>query len=101
MRPRPPAGGLVVKRRGSGGPVPDDVTEGDPYQRPDGVTDATVAALGKFSEAYELLIRARGRLYDFHQMMGRVDFMLGDAADLFEQAGHPEWSQRLRVDLVG
>jgi hypothetical protein len=49
------------------------------HDRPDGVADETVAAVGKFSEALEWV--DRGRLYDFHQMMGRADFLFGDAAE--------------------
>ena len=39
-------------------------------RRPEGVSDETVAAVGKFGEALEWVERARGHLYDFHQMMG-------------------------------
>ena len=39
---------------------------------PDGASDALVAAVGKVSEALEWVERARGRLYDFHQMMGHA-----------------------------
>lgn len=70
-------------------------------RRPDGVDDATVEALGKLSEGLEWVERARGRLYDFHQMLGRADFLLGDAADLLESAGHAEIATRLREDVVG
>lgn len=40
------------------------------HQRPEGVDDATVAAAGKLAEALEWIERARGRLYDFHQLVG-------------------------------
>ena len=70
-------------------------------RRPDGVTDATVDATGKLSEALEWIERARGRLYDFHQMMGHADQLLGDAADLLERAGHPDWATQVRASLVG
>jgi hypothetical protein len=71
------------------------------HQRPDGVDDATVEAVGKVSEALEWLERARGRLYDFHQMLGHLDFQMGDAADLLEAAGHAELAEVLRRDVVG
>ena len=71
------------------------------HQRPDGVDDDTVAAVGKVSEALEWIERARGRLYDFHQMMGRADFLFGDAAAALDEAGHAELAERLRRDIVG
>ena len=43
------------------------------HRRPPGADDATVEAVGKVSEALEWVERARGRLYDFHQMMGHAD----------------------------
>ncbi len=70
-------------------------------RRPAGVADATVAATGKLSEAVEWIERARGRLYDFHQMSGHADLLLGEAADDLDAAGHTEWADRVRRDLVG
>ena len=70
-------------------------------RRPDGVDDATVAAVGKLGEAVEWIERARGRLYDFHQMSGRADLLLGEAADALAAAGHDELADRVRTDLVG
>jgi hypothetical protein len=69
--------------------------------RPDGVTDADVTALGKVSEALEWVERARGRLYDFHQLSGRADLLLGEAAELLEDAGHAELADGLRREIVG
>jgi hypothetical protein len=40
------------------------------HTRPDGVDDATVEALGKVSEAFEVIEQARGMLYGFHRMIG-------------------------------
>ena len=71
------------------------------HQRPEGATDATVEAVGKVSEALEWVERARGRLYDFHQMMGRADFLLGDGADLLADAGHDELATWMRREIVG
>lgn len=81
--------------------MPDSPPPDDRWTRPDGVTDATVEATGKLSEALEWIERCRGRLYDFHQMMGRADFLLGDAVDLLRQAGHEEQASRLERDFVG
>jgi hypothetical protein len=71
------------------------------HDRPSGVDDATVAAAGKISEALEWVERARGRLYDFHQMLGRADLLLGEGADALQDAGHGELAERLRHDVVG
>jgi hypothetical protein len=73
----------------------------DHHRRPDDCADATVAAAGKVSEAFEWVERARGRLYDFHQMMGRADFLMEDAADRLEQAGHDQLACYLRREIVG
>lgn len=71
------------------------------HRRPDGASDATVEAAGKVSEALEWVERARGRLYDFHQMMGHADLQLGEAADALEEAGHAELARSLREEMVG
>jgi hypothetical protein len=57
--------------------------------------------VGKLSEAIEWLERARGRLYDFHQMLGHLDLQMGDAADLLQQAGHRDAAALLERDVVG
>ncbi|MEU5842508.1 hypothetical protein [Rhodococcus sp. NPDC047139] len=69
--------------------------------RPDGVSDATVEAMGKLSEAFEIVERARGHLYAFHQLMGRADLYAGDAEDLLREAGHPDIAERLATGIVG
>jgi hypothetical protein len=71
------------------------------HRRPPGVDDATVAAVGKVSEALEWLERARGRLYDFHQMLGHLDFQMGDAVDMLHAAGHAELAELLDREVVG
>ena len=71
------------------------------HQRPAGVDDATVEAVAKLSEAVEWLERARGRLYDFHQMVGHLDFQMGDAAGLLRDAGHPEAAELVEREAVG
>jgi hypothetical protein len=74
----------------------------DPHhRRPEGASDATVAAAGKVSEAYEWIVRARGRLYDFHQMMGRADLTLGEAVDGLRDEGHHELADELATTWVG
>ena len=71
------------------------------HQRPDGVSDKTVEALGKLSEALEAAEEARGHLYTFHRRTGTADLMLGDAVDLLREAGHDELADRVDQELVG
>lgn len=71
------------------------------HSRPEGADDATVQAVGTVSEALEWVERARGRLYDLHQMIGHADLLLDQAAEQLESAGHAEQAARLREDLIG
>ncbi|MDP1818764.1 MAG: hypothetical protein Q8K58_02580 [Acidimicrobiales bacterium] len=71
------------------------------HQRPEGTSDALVDAVGKVSEAFEWVERLRGRLFDFHQMTGRADFLFGDAADALEAAGCTKQAEVLRREVVG
>jgi hypothetical protein len=75
-------------------PLPDHTT-------PPGVSDATVEALGKLSEALETADRARGHLYSFHQLTGSADIALGEAVAALREAGHLEIADTLEHDLVG
>ncbi len=71
------------------------------HERPEGVDDATVEAVGKISEGYEYLVRARGHLYSLHQLLGRVDILFGEGAELLRGAGHAELAERIERDIVG
>ena len=71
------------------------------HQRPEGVSDETVEALGKLSEALEVIENARGYLYAFHRLTGTADFALGDAVEIFRKAGHTEIADRLERELLG
>ncbi len=71
------------------------------HQAPAGASDKTVEGVGKLSEAFEYVERARGHLYSFHQLMGRADFLVEEAADLLREAGHEELAERLDEELVG
>jgi hypothetical protein len=79
----------------------DELAADDRHIRPAGVDDATVDATGRLSEALEWVERARGRLYDFHQLMGHADRLLGEAVDDLRAAGHTEVADRLGEELVG
>ncbi|MCF2126388.1 hypothetical protein L1I79_08010 [Strepomyces sp. STD 3.1] len=74
---------------------------GDPHRRPEGVSDETVAALGSLSKALETTECARGHLFAFHQLTGSADFELDRAVDLLRAAGHPEWAERVRTEILG
>lgn len=71
------------------------------HQRPRGVSDATVEAVGQVTAALEWVERARGHLYEFHQQMGHADHALSEAADALEHAGHGAIAQRIRNQTVG
>jgi hypothetical protein len=70
-------------------------------RRPQGVDDETVEAIGKLGEAAEWVERARGRLYDFHQMSGHADLLMGEAVDRLREAGHDEAAERVEAEIVG
>jgi len=70
-------------------------------QRPDGLDDATVEALGKLSEALEVIEVARGLLYQFHRMSGTADLTLQDAVAGLRKAGHGDLADEIDEVLVG
>lgn len=78
----------------TGSPSPD-------HRRPDAVDDATVEALGKLSEALEVVEEARGHLYAFHRRCGTADLTLGEAVDQLRDAGHGALAARIDTELVG
>lgn len=71
------------------------------HVRPAGMSDKTVAGLGKLSEALETVERVRGHLYSLHQLTGKADFLLDDAVELLRSAGHDEIADRITTELVG
>jgi hypothetical protein len=75
--------------------------EPNDHQRPDGVDDLTVEAVGKLSEALETVERARGHLYTFHQLTGKADFDLEAAVAKLREADHSDLADHLERDLVG
>ncbi|GAB2740692.1 hypothetical protein GCM10027174_12670 [Salinifilum aidingensis] len=70
-------------------------------RRPEGVDEDTAAAVGKVTEALEKVERARGRLYDFHQLIGSADEQLCEAVAQLRRAGQEEAAERLESVLVG
>ncbi|RST16794.1 hypothetical protein EF908_34935 [Streptomyces sp. WAC04770] len=71
------------------------------HQRPEGVSDTTVEALGALSKALETTERARGALYTFHQLTGGADLSLDDAVRLLREAGHGEQADRVEREILG
>ena len=71
------------------------------HRRPEGVSDATVEALGKISEALEAVEVARGHLYTFHRLSGTADLTLGEGVEGLRRAGHTDLADRIDRELVG
>ncbi|MEU9669315.1 hypothetical protein AB0J81_30580 [Streptomyces bobili] len=71
------------------------------HRRPEGVSGATVKALGALSKALETTERARGHLYAFHQLTGTADFQLDEAVALLREAGHEEWAGKVSTEILG
>lgn len=71
------------------------------HDRPVGASDELVAAVGKVSEAFEHVERARGALYTFHQAIGHADFILGDAVEMLRKVGQEEFAHELETNIVG
>jgi hypothetical protein len=71
------------------------------HTRPDGVDDLTVEALGKLSEALEVVENARGYLYAFHRLTGMADLALGEAVDQLREAGHDSLAVEIQSRLIG
>ena len=80
--------------------MPDPVHTTD-HHTPDDVSEETIEGVGKLSEAFEYIERAKGHLYSFHQLVGRADFLVEEAAEVLREAGHGELAERLERDLVG
>jgi hypothetical protein len=71
------------------------------HERPPGLDDATVDALGKLSAALEIVEHARGLLYGFHRLSGSADLALQDAVSALRAAGHGQVADRIDEVLVG
>lgn len=67
----------------------------------DAYDDATVEAVGKLSEAFEVIEDARGSLYRFHRLSGTADFTLGEGVEQLREAGHTDLADRIDRDLLG
>jgi len=79
--------------------VEERVGRGQDEERRD--DDRVREAVGKLRKALETTERARGRLYDFHQLTGTADFELGDAVRALREAGLGEQADLVEHELVG
>lgn len=73
----------------------------DEHRRPAGASTEEIAAAGTVGEALEYIERARGRLYDLHQLIGRADLLFQQAAESLDEAGRTELAERIRSEVVG
>ena len=71
------------------------------HQRPDGVSDETVEALGKLSAAMDHIEHARGHLYAFHRLIGSGERTLETATAMLREAGHDEIADQLNDVVLG
>jgi hypothetical protein len=71
------------------------------HERPPGVSDDAVAAVGKVSEALEAVEDARGHLYAFHRLSGTADRILADALTALSSAGFEPLSRQVSKVLLG
>jgi len=79
----------------------DTIPSDDEHVRPDGVDDKTIAALGKVSEMLETIERARGHLYEFHQLIGHADLGFDRAVELLREAGLDAEADELQAEIIG
>nr|WP_114451589.1 hypothetical protein [Halopolyspora algeriensis] len=60
-----------------------------------------MTAVGTVTEALETVERARGRLYDFHQLTGAADAKLAEGVEQLRRSGHVELAAEIERELVG
>jgi hypothetical protein len=70
-------------------------------ERPAGMSDELVSALGTVSEALEVVEDARGHLYAFHRLCGTADLTLQRAVTELRGAGRPDIADEIDQVLVG
>lgn len=80
--------------------VPDDDPRPE-HTRPEGVADATIEALGKYSEALEVIEDARGSLYRWHRLTGMADMKIGEAVEMLRKAGHEQLADDIDRRVIG
>jgi hypothetical protein len=63
--------------------------------------DQAVEATGKLSEALEYIERARGHLFDLHQLIGHADLLLDEVLAAVEKLNRPDLEKLIRNELYG
>src|ERR1700709_587311 len=58
-------------------------------------------ATGKLSEALEYIERARGHLFDLHQLIGHADLLLDEVLEALEKIDRPDLEKLIRSELYG
>ena len=71
------------------------------HRRPDGVSDATIEALGKLSAALDHVEDARGHLYAFHRLCGSAETTMEEATKMIREAGHGDLADALDEGVLG
>ncbi|GGJ01512.1 hypothetical protein GCM10011581_43400 [Saccharopolyspora subtropica] len=71
------------------------------HRWPDGADVATVDAASKVTEALETVERARGHLYEWHQLIGSANDKLNASVQALRATGHTELADAIERDLVG
>ena len=71
------------------------------HRRPEGVSDATVEALGKLSAAVDHVEDARGHLYAFHRLCGSAETTMEEATRMIREAGHDDLADALDAAVLG
>lgn len=63
--------------------------------------EETSDVVGMLDEYADVLVRARGRLYDFHQLVGTADALLSKVAEGMDTTGEEDLAARVRRRLLG
>ena len=63
--------------------------------------EADIQASGLMSEALERIERARGALYDMHQLIGGADGQLDEVVEQLRAGGHGDLADEVERDLIG
>ena len=71
------------------------------HRRPEGVTDATIEALGKLSAALDHIEDARGHLFAFHRLCGSAETTMEEATQMIRDAGHADIADALDRGVLG
>ena len=71
------------------------------HRTPEGVSEQTIEGVGKLSEGFEYIERAKGHLYSFHQLSGSADLALQEGVATLREAGHHELAEEIDAGLVG